>query len=318
MKPAYVAPLHPREAQRLEAVHALPTPHRGVSAFLERASALAALVTGQPIAAISLIDTDEHRFLSLHGLDAPPSVSRDLSFCGHTILQDDVLEIADLRTDARMAGHPMVVGEPEVSFYAGTPLMTSDDLPVGALCVMGQQPSELSESQREMLKFLADWVMDVIRDAGDADLEQRLTQALAVRRQTDTFRASLQHLGDAILARPLVLSQDAALINKLTQLFGGGQLEVAPSPWLGLAMFERALHGNGLRHSLVVLDAQTEMPIAEIARRLQALDPGCPKMLLASAAALAELPVGWIGLDVAAPVADWMQILNDYHSTEKH
>lgn len=61
---------------------------------------IASLVCGTPVAIIGLIDRDRQWYKAKTGLDAD-QVSRDLSFCAHTILQEDVLEVTDA---ARMPG----------------------------------------------------------------------------------------------------------------------------------------------------------------------------------------------------------------------
>ena len=72
-----------------------------------------------PIALISLIDRDRQWFKSNFGLDASET-SRDISFCGHVVANEEILEVPDATQDARFADNPLVVNEPAIRFYTGT------------------------------------------------------------------------------------------------------------------------------------------------------------------------------------------------------
>ena len=86
---------------------------------------LVASVLDVPIAPVSLIDEKRQWFKSHHGLDATET-PRDISFCGHAILDDEVLIVEDSHIDERFIDNPLVTGDPKVRFYAGMPLITLD------------------------------------------------------------------------------------------------------------------------------------------------------------------------------------------------
>ena len=73
--------------------------------------------------------------------------------------------MADALADVRFADNPLVHADPCIRFYAGAPLITSDGLPVGTLCVFDRVPRQLTTEQIEAL--------EVLRDAVVAQLEVR-------------------------------------------------------------------------------------------------------------------------------------------------
>ena len=51
---------------------------------------------------------------------------RDISFCGRTILDGEILEVPNALEDERFRDSPLVTGDSNVRFYAGAPLVTPD------------------------------------------------------------------------------------------------------------------------------------------------------------------------------------------------
>jgi len=114
---------------------------------------LAASICGTSIALISLIDRDRQWFKSRFGLDALET-PRDISFCGHAVANDKFLNVPDATQDPRFADNPLVVNQPNIRFYAGVPLKTSDNFNLGTLCVIDRQPHDLTPQQIQQLEAL--------------------------------------------------------------------------------------------------------------------------------------------------------------------
>jgi diguanylate cyclase (GGDEF)-like protein/PAS domain S-box-containing protein len=122
---------------------------------------LASQICEVPIALISLIDGDRQWFKSRVGLDATET-PRDISFCGHAINDSNLLEVSNALEDSRFADNPLVTGTPDIRFYAGMPIVTSDGLALGTLCVIDRKSNQLTLKQRDMLGVLARQVMRLL------------------------------------------------------------------------------------------------------------------------------------------------------------
>ena len=123
-------------------------------AFFDRITRLVARLLHVPIATVTLVD--EHRlwFKSHHGLELTET-RREGSFCNHAILDDEIMVVADAANDERFLNNAWVAGPPEVRFYAGVPLRSSDGFALGTLCAMGYSPRELDSDERETMSDLA-------------------------------------------------------------------------------------------------------------------------------------------------------------------
>lgn len=151
------------EEARLDALqhsHLLNTP---LEQGFERITQITKRIFDVPIAAISLIDKDMQWFKSVVGLEAKES-PRELTFCAHTILNDQWLIVDDAQTDDRFADNPMVIQPPSLRFYAGYPIHAGSDQRIGALCIMDRRPRQMSSYEKAILKDMASLVDIEIRN----------------------------------------------------------------------------------------------------------------------------------------------------------
>ena len=117
-----IAPKFPRnEKERIADLHAL---NLGTSDKREKFKAVILILSkciDVPIAYISSIDEEKQNIHSSCGLSFDSS-DRKSSFCGLTILQNEILVVEDTLKDERFFDNPMVVNDPKIRFYAGYPL----------------------------------------------------------------------------------------------------------------------------------------------------------------------------------------------------
>ncbi len=172
------------------AVLALYDLDAGGFSALDEITAFAAALCDAPIALVSIVESTRQRFLARTGLDATET-PRDVSFCAHAMLGSEIFVIADARQDPRFAENGLVTGPPHIRFYAGAPLIDSDGVPLGALCVIDAVPrNDLTPLQRQGLSLLARQVMTTLESRRrDRDILARQREdAMAVANSDLMFR----------------------------------------------------------------------------------------------------------------------------------
>jgi len=165
-------PLPSDEVQRLHALRGYDLLDTLPEQSLDDLTSLAAQICEVPIALISLVDAERQWFKSKVGMSLSET-PRDISFCGHAILQPNLFIIPDATQDDRFADNPLVT-ESRIRFYAGAPLITPSGHALGALCIMDHVPRQLTAQQQAALLMLARQVMS----------------QLELRRQTNELRES--------------------------------------------------------------------------------------------------------------------------------
>ena len=142
------------EAQRLEALRALSILDTLPEERFDRLTRLAKRLFGVPIALVSLVDDHRQWFKSRQGLEASET-PRDISFCGHAVLGDDIFLVPDASKDDRFFDNPLVTDDPHIRFYAGCPLTLPGGSRPGTLCLIDRQPRQLSPDDLDLLRDLA-------------------------------------------------------------------------------------------------------------------------------------------------------------------
>jgi K+-sensing histidine kinase KdpD len=159
------------------------------------------------------VDKDRQWFKSRVGLEASET-PRDMAFCSHAILQDQIFEVPDALEDERFVDNPFVTGSPDVRFYAGAPLVSKSGMPIGTLCVIDTEPKKLDSSQQLALNTLAKQVV--------SQLELRLHNRHLERMQKDQQRIlavmshDLRSPFNGILGLSKILQVEAATLNPET------------------------------------------------------------------------------------------------------
>ena len=159
---------------------------------------LAAAVCATPMAAIGLIDTRREWFKAVLGA-AVTEVPREIAICDHTIRSSEMLIVEDATADPRFAETPLVTGALGLRFYAGVPLLSPDELPVGALCVVDREPRTLNEQQRTALCVLARQVTGRMKlRVRERELAEALAEKDRIAAGLAEYQALLEEANDRL------------------------------------------------------------------------------------------------------------------------
>ncbi len=123
---------------------------------------LAATLCDVPTAVINIIDDRWQHQVAAVGFEASVC-SREDSMCAAVFQRAEQVVVSDARLDERFATNPFVTGEiGDVRFYASSPLVTPDGIPIGTLCVFDDVVGELTPEHARGLTVLAEQVVDAL------------------------------------------------------------------------------------------------------------------------------------------------------------
>jgi len=216
-----VAPFVRREEARgvrgLPALGILDTPPQD---RFDRLTRLACRLFDVPIALVSLVDQDRLWFKSHVGWGAsePP---KEWSFYAAAMQGDDVMVVPDTTADERFSGNPLVLGDPQIRFYAGCPLKAADGRHLGTLCVIDKQPRELPDGDAHLLTDLAGLVENELRAIQLATMDP-LT-GLTNRRGFDTIALHTLALCDRVERPATLLLFDLDNLKQINDEHGHGE-----------------------------------------------------------------------------------------------
>ncbi|VUD42217.1 Signal transduction histidine-protein kinase BarA [Thalassocella blandensis] len=222
----------------------------------DRLTRLAQFMFKVPYALVSLVDADRQWFKSKQGLDACET-SREVSFCGHAILGDEIFEVANALEDNRFSDNPLVAGPPNIRFYAGAPISTADGYRIGTLCIIDDKPRQLNSDDRKALLDLAQCVSMEI----SSHLEKALTEER--RRLSDLIE------GTRIGVWEWNVQTGEAMFNERWAEISGHSLEelqpVNIHTWFGIA------HPEDLKRARIELDKcfQREKDVVDMDLRVK-------------------------------------------------
>jgi signal transduction histidine kinase len=154
---------------------------------------LASLLCNTSISTITLIDSSRQWFKAKVGLENRET-SREVSFCSYAIAANtDLYQVEDATKNRIFENNPLVTGNPNIRFYAGVPLVSSNGFSLGTLCVIDSQPKVLTTEQIFALKVLGNQVMKL--------LELRITnQQLEITKRKLQQQVELQNKIISIIA----------------------------------------------------------------------------------------------------------------------
>lgn len=198
-----VTGLEVEEAARIEVLkkyNVLDTPPDG---SFDRITRLAAQLLKVPISIVSLVDKDRIWFKSKYGLEAD-EIPRDPGLCASAIMETDFYLIEDAQKDPRSLANPLVAGSFGLQFYFAVPLRTREGYNLGTLCVIDRKSRTVSPEEKEILKSLAELVMN--------QMELQLEARTAIQHQHKILNTTAHDLKNPVSIMPLLA--DLIMENK--------------------------------------------------------------------------------------------------------
>jgi PAS domain S-box-containing protein len=183
-----IAPLHPQEKDRLQAIRSLHILIDQPEAKFDEVTFIAAHVCQTPMALLSIVDEDTVCFKSKIGLDTK-STPRQITFCAHAILETAPFIITDATKDPRFHDSPLVTEAPHIRFYAGVPVISPDGQPIGTICVIDTKPREIEQEKIQILQTLSGQITRLLELNNKID-ELEKTQGI-IKKQEKESRAIL-------------------------------------------------------------------------------------------------------------------------------
>ncbi len=148
------------DASRLEALARYDILDTDPEPAFDRAARMAAHLFDASTALVTFIGRDRQWFKARLGFDEEET-GLDVSFCAHVVANEAPLIVEDLARDERFADNPYVT-EQGFRFYAGVPLRTADEEPIGTLCVLDREPQSPTQETVHRLSDLSAMVEDAL------------------------------------------------------------------------------------------------------------------------------------------------------------
>ncbi len=153
------APIPANEQERLQELIRYEVLYTQYEEDFDQIVQLASAICKTPMSTITLLDFNNQFFKAKVGMENREA-PRDTSFCGHAILQDEAIMIVnDALEDHRFFDNPLVLGDPNIRFYAGYPLVSPSGYKLGTLCVIDRVPRSLTAEQELTLRTLGNQVV---------------------------------------------------------------------------------------------------------------------------------------------------------------
>jgi len=179
----------------------------------DKIALLASQIFNTPSAYVTFVDTNRVYFKASIGSFQETEVAREDSLCSLAILDDKNTVFNDTHTLPSLMESPYVSNIGGIRFYAGAPLKSPEGYSMGTVCVVDSIPREVTEEQLEMLRTLADIVMN--------KLESRLRYNNIIKSQNDLMGIALHEIKNPVASISLandILRIDGTKIPKMTDM----------------------------------------------------------------------------------------------------
>ena len=130
-------------------------------AICDSLAVLVATICETKYAIISVKDMHYFLFVSTVGVVGLEKVEVKNAICIHGEM-NELIEIQDASLDERFVKNPLVVGKPNIRFYAAVPIALPLGEQIGTVCVFDSEPRRLNSTQAQALLHIAKVVLDTM------------------------------------------------------------------------------------------------------------------------------------------------------------
>lgn len=172
--------MRPANLQRIQALRNFNILDTAPDPVFDTLTRIAANIFEVSTSLISFVDQERQWFKSRLRFDREETSLQE-SFCALAIKGSNVFVVPDASKDRRFDQNPLV-RDGSVRFYAGAPLVTTDNHGLGTICVLDTAPRQPSAVQLEMLQELACITMgllDAHRSGMKLDADKEFVHGLA-------------------------------------------------------------------------------------------------------------------------------------------
>jgi GAF domain-containing protein len=158
-EPGKIEPMASNEQERLVELHRWPLLDPELKPLFDRAALDLAQAFNVPMVLVSLIDEEREVWISQAGFAEEREEAREISPAAQVVARNDLLVIEDVEKDTRL-GSGGFSRQHGIRFYAGAPLRTRANLPLGAISVMDAQPRNPTASELQLLEMIGRQLME--------------------------------------------------------------------------------------------------------------------------------------------------------------
>ncbi len=213
------------EALRLQAVKTWGVLDIDEDEMLQEIATIAALACGVPVGMVGFMGEDRQVFKARFGWDIE-SMPRSVSFCERAIQQFSTVIVGDTLEHPRFATHPLVTGQPNIRFYAGTPLITAEGHVLGTLAVFDSKPHPINTTQKRILESLAREVIStLVVSRNMSELERRARESSDVKSALAETEERLHDLFESVDDYILTIGIDGRLLHVNRAFFDSFEYE---------------------------------------------------------------------------------------------
>jgi signal transduction histidine kinase len=188
-----VAPIPINETSRLKNLLSYGILDSGKEKYFDDLAELVAQICDCQFALVSFIDKERQWFKSARQIKLSET-PREISFCAHTILQDDVMVVKDTKKDKRFFDSPFVTDGYKIGFYAGAPIISSAGYKIGTVCALDKKPKDaFSKKQKNALRIIANQVTTLVEMSVKNKMVVAQKQAIVEEAKKDAQQALNGH-----------------------------------------------------------------------------------------------------------------------------